>query len=154
MFKFLFRKKAKKETQLQQQQQPPVEAKKEVREDYNFKLTVCNMDRANDIYDPAIGDIDDALNKLCIASQNFLVLSSRVPVNGFTYVQATGYESDEKSVYVEAQVIKTSAGERYYQNYGIPTDMNKLAEILNAFLSGKEPDVSDWDEGMRFDDND
>lgn len=152
MFNFLFGKKAKKAKQQEQQQQQKEEVKQEVREDYNFKLTVCNLDVSNDIYEPVSGDIDEALNKLRIAEQNFLVLSSRVPVNGFTYVQATGYVPSEMSVYAEAQVAKSNAGKPYYVNYGNQIDLKTLCDILNGFISGKQPDISDWNEMMRFDD--
>lgn len=149
MFNFLFGKK-KKAQQTQRQQRE--EVKQEVREDYTFKLTVCNLDVVNDVYEPVSGDIQEAINKLKIAGQNFLVLSSRNHVNGFTYIQSTGYELSDSSIYVEAQVEKDNAGKAYYINYGTQTDLQTLSAILNAFISGKHPDVSDWNEMMRFED--
>lgn len=103
-----------------------------------FTLKVHDID-LTEIDNPEIEDLKKAVSVLIKTIETFLVLECNVPVNTFTFIQATGFEDGKCHVeaqYKEGEILRM---------YGFD-DMTEtgLFDILRDFLLEKVPDISGW----------
>lgn len=103
-----------------------------------YKLTVGDID-ATDIEAPKLKDLENAVAVLKNAPETFVVLESSVPVDGITFVQATGFENGK--CHAEAQVKDGDV----LHIFGTDdmTEENLLA-LLRNFIEGMAPNIDGW----------
>lgn len=114
--------------------------------DFNdFLLTVASDggETSKRIADPTETDLARAVEQLLCAERNFVVLESKEPFDGYTYMQATGYDGN---VYVEIQRKQEVDGRKLLRNFGKEWAYDALCGMFVRFLSHDAPDITGWDQ--------
>ena len=135
MFGFFKKKKATQEIKPAAQPQQPCEQKVE----FGYKLSLDGKI----IDEPSEADLNKVIPTLKAAGENFVVLESGKLINGIAFIQATGYEARENSVYVEAMLPDKVSDVNHAYSQMMPVEA--CFEILKKFHEGLAPDISNWD---------
>ena len=120
----------------------------EVQKDFEFMLTTENAirpDGHNEICEPTTQQLAEATEVLKIAEENFIILTSGTPINGISFVQATGYDRTDNTVYAEAQRKEVANGQVVYRIYSRTMPVGEFIHVMNNFLQKSTPNLNDWD---------
>ena len=135
MFGFFKKKKATQEVKPTAQPQQSREQKVE----FGYRLSLDG----NIIDEPSESDLNKVVPTLKANGENFVVLESGKLINGIAFIQATGYEASENSVYVEAMLSDSVSDINHA--YGQTMSVEACFEIMKKFHEGLTPDISNWD---------
>ena len=123
---------------------------KEVPKFENFLLTVEAADGQVKA-DPSAEDIQNAVRAICASEEYFLVLEGKQVINGVTFMQATGYERSDNTIYMEVQCKEACASGTVARNYGKMVGVSTLVKTLIDYMSGITPtDMKNWDFSGEF----
>ena len=135
MFGFFKKKKATQEIKPAAQHQQPCEQKAE----FGYILSLDG----NIINEPSEADLNKVVPTLKANGENFVVLESGKLINGIAFIQATGYDAGENSVYVEAMLPDRASDVSHAYAQTMPVEA--CFEIMKKFHEGLAPDISNWD---------
>lgn len=120
---------------------------------FKFKLTAENQISANghkEIVEPSLQQLQEAAEVLKLAEENFIILESSSPVNNVSFLQATGYNGSDGTVYAEAQVQTVKNGQASYHIYSQTMSLLDFIKTLLAFMGNAAPDLNTWDYVMEI----
>ena len=153
---FFSKKKAKNvepyiEPRVEQKESGP--APQEVKEAPKFERFLLTVEAANAqmIADPSAQDIQNAVRALSASEEYFLVLEGKQEINGVTFMQATGFERSDNTIYMEVQCKEAGANGTVARNYGQMVGVSTLVKTLIDYMSGITPtDMKSWDFAGEF----
>ena len=125
----------------------------EVKEAPKFERFLLTIEAANGQVkaDPSGEDIQNAVRAICASEEYFLVLEGKQVINGITFMQATGYERSDNTIYMEVQCKEAGASGAVARNYGKMVGVSTLVKTLIDYMSGITPtDMKDWDFSGEF----
>lgn len=128
-------------------------SQQEVKEAPKFEKFLLTIEAANarQIADPSAEDIQNAVRAICASEENFLILEGKQEINGITFMQATGYESSDNTIYMEVQRKEAGANGAVGRNYGMMVSVATLVKTLVDYMAGITPNnLEDWDFSGEF----
>lgn len=128
-------------------------SQQEVKEAPQFERFLLTVEAADGQVkaDPSAEDIQNAVRAICASEEYFLVLEGKQAINGVTFMQATGYERSDNTIYMEVQCKEAGANGAVARNYGKMMGVSTLVKTLIDYMSSITPtDMKDWDFSGEF----
>ncbi|MDE5601583.1 MAG: hypothetical protein K2J16_03700 [Clostridia bacterium] len=128
-------------------------ATQEVKEAPKFERFLLTVETANarQIPDPSAEDIQNAVRAICVNEEDFLILEGKQEINGVTFMQATGYDRSDNTIYMEVQRKEAGANGAVGRNYGMMVSVATLVKTLIDYTAGITPNnLEDWDFSGEF----
>ena len=144
-------KKKRKNKNAPKVEKPPIEEQRDTHfEGYRLTVSCCDRDHEDIVADPTSSVISGVLNDMCKDMIEFAILENSKSVGGCSFIQIAW--GGNGVFIVEAQVRRRKDEGVLRSQYRMMTeDKSQVAQLLDEYLQGKAPNISDWEYMDDFD---